>query len=673
MKIPRLFFFSCLWLALSHNVSAAPGTLDPTFGTKGVVFPNAPGTQLRIALQDDGKTVMANEYSLTRFTSAGRRDPGFLNGNVITTKARPNTVPGIAIQPDGKIVFAVAVTTGSNQSEPLVVRRNADGSPDPTFNFSGQTLTQFGSFAVAAIALQPDGKVVVAGTTSKIFLSGFTGTQLAVARYLPNGELDLSFHGNGQVTTSVSDYSGAGGLALQADGKILVCGASSSSMLLVRYEPTGQLDAAFGQGGIVIFTPEPDPSGVLSLAARGQDVAVQNDGAIIVGGTGGSIGLHGGQSFYVWRYTSSGVLDSTFGMGGFAQVSGQNSAGGFVALQRDGKIILAGTKTAYRIDYRATVVMRYTASGALDPSFGTAGNGNSVGATLETMALRRDGRIVVAGHYNDGTIFLARYYGETPPPSDLDASGSSDLVLFNPDDGQVQAEYLRRNTVGGSGVTVGVPPGWKLVKVTDFDGDGKPDYILSHPDGSLAVWYLDGGQLIRGALLPYRPAGWELAGVADFNGDSQPDLLLVNPTTRSIAIWQMTGDKVKDTFHVIQSNLNKTLPAGWNIAGVWDFNRDRQPDLVLYHPATRQTALWLLNGTTFTSQVAGPTITAGWTLAGVADFNADAQPDFLIFNPSTRKTGIWTLDGTKFVNASYLVDAGGAPTVQPAGWNIVAP
>jgi hypothetical protein len=210
--------------------------------------------------------------------------------------------------------------------------------------------------------------------------------------------------------------------------------------------------------------------------------------------------------------------------------------------------------------------------------------------------------------------------------------------------------------------------------VGDFDGDRKPDYYLAKPaTGALVVWKLNGTTFTSSATLPTLPAGWQLAAVADLNSDSKPDLVLANPATHSLAVWLLNGTTLASSVHITQAGATKTLPAGWNIASAIDFNADGGPDLVLYNSNTRQTAVWYLNGTTFTSQVAGPTITAGWTLAGVADFNADGKPDFLIFNPTTRKAGIWTLNGLTVTNARYLVTSAGVQIVQPAGYSIVAP
>src|SRR5262249_46367122 len=160
------------------------------------------------------------------------------------------------------------------------------------------------------------------------------------------------------------------------------------------------------------------------------------------------------------------------------------------------------------------------------------------------------------------------------------------------------------------------PVGWRVAKVGDFDGDGKPDYYLFKPaTGAVVVWKLNGAVIVSSANLPTLPAGWELATAADMDADGKPDLILGNPTTHSLAVSLLNGTTLKNSLHITQAGANKSLPAGWNLASAADMNGDGKIDLILYHPASGQTAFWYLNGTTFLSQVAGPTMASGWTLA----------------------------------------------------------
>src|SRR5580765_5970347 len=125
----------------------------------------------------------------------------------------------------------------------------------------------------------------------------------------------------------------------------------------------------------------------------------------------------------------------------------------------------------------------------------------------------------------------------------------------------------------------------------------------------------------------------------DFNGDARPDLLLFNPGTRQTAVWYMNNN-------VRIGNANgPTLPAGWIVASVADFNSDDHPDFLLFNTASRATWIWYMNNNVRIGSATGPSLPAGRSVAGVADFNGDTHPDYLLFNAATRGTVIWYMSG----------------------------
>src|SRR6185503_2952490 len=158
----------------------------------------------------------------------------------------------VAIQTDGKIVVVGGTcsgvgTFGCTGFSFAVVRYNPDGSLDTSFNGKGIVSTPVGNADSGAsdLAIQADGKIVVAGT-SGIFRSGSSGNgSFAIVRYNADGSLDTSFNSSGKVITPVG---GAGSVALQADGKIVATGStgnlSSSNFVTVRYNPDGSLDTS---------------------------------------------------------------------------------------------------------------------------------------------------------------------------------------------------------------------------------------------------------------------------------------------------------------------------------------------------------------------------------------------------------------------------------------------
>src|SRR5437773_543352 len=136
----------------------------------------------------------------------------------------------------------------------------------------------------------------------------------------------------------------------------------------------------------------------------------------------------------------------------------------------------------------------------------------------------------------------------------------------------------------------------------------------------------------------------------DFNNDGKPDYILYNASTRQTVIWYLNGTDL------IGAASGPTLPAGYKLVGLADFNRDGHPDYLLFNPSTRQTLIWYLNKNVLMSTASGPTIPSGYQLIGAADFNGDGHPDYLLYNPSTRQTVMW------YMKNNVLIGAASGPT-----------
>ena len=186
--------------------------------------------------------------------AGGALDTGFGQGGTVTTAIRPDgsDAYALALQPDGKILVGGSTTTGS-ESEFAVARYSAAGALDPSFGTGGTVTTAIGSFYdhVRALLVQPDGKILAAG-------GSYDGSEYEVAlvRYNPDGSLDSSFGSGGKVTTATSGPGGgeAYALALQPDGKIVVGAATgnNTNFVIARYNADGSPDMSFGSGGLVM-------------------------------------------------------------------------------------------------------------------------------------------------------------------------------------------------------------------------------------------------------------------------------------------------------------------------------------------------------------------------------------------------------------------------------------
>jgi len=281
----------------------------------------------------------------------------------------------------------------------------ASGSLDPSFGQGGRTLTDFdNSTDIAnAIAMQPDGKLVVAGTTYTN--NDFSGEDFALARYNPDGTLDAGFGNNGRVTT---DFPGLAAdisaILVQPDGKILVAGGAFplftflGNFELARYNPDGSLDASFGSGGIVT-THFPQGSYASALV-------LQSDGRIIAAGTdyvNFSSEASSNTDFALARYNIDGSPDIGFGNRGqvLTDFKKLNDDAFAVLVQPDGRIVAVGSARSNLTDYDFAAA-RYLVDGRLDDSFGSGGKvrtdfGDKGFDRARSAALQADGSIVAAG------------------------------------------------------------------------------------------------------------------------------------------------------------------------------------------------------------------------------------------------------------------------------------
>jgi uncharacterized delta-60 repeat protein len=391
---------------------AAPGDLDHSFGQKGKVrtnFTAGDDMVFGVAIQPDGKIVAAggadfeDRFALARYDTGGTLDASFGDqGKVLTSLTGGHDVAlDVAVQPDGKIV---AVGTGGFNSFALA-RYEGNGTLDPSFDGDGMVLTEIprGLVIGYAVAIQPDGKIVVAGRA---------GRRFALARYDTDGALDPAFGDGGIVLTNFTrrlDH--ARGVAIQPDGKIVAAGRAGrrgGRFALARYDSDGALDPSFGRDGRVVtnFTPGEDSA---------RDVAIQPDGKIVAAGRAAG----SGDRFALARYRTDGTLDPTFGSNGKVLTNftpGSDLALG-IAIQPNRRIVAAGhaggTRAAPR-DHRFAIA-RYRPNGALDRTF--SGNGKRmVNFTpgddwAQDVALQPDGKIVAAGRAGGagGQFALARF------------------------------------------------------------------------------------------------------------------------------------------------------------------------------------------------------------------------------------------------------------------------
>jgi len=404
-------------LTLTNLSNAQSGSLDLTFDTDGIVTTsisfNSPNTDQAnaIAIQSDGKILVAgysffsannNDFSVVRYNADGSLDNTFDSDGKVTTTFGVGTndqATAIAIQSDGKILVAGYSNQGGN-FDFAVVRYNANGSLDNTFDTDGKVTTVIGADHdyVRGIAIQSDGKIVVVGD----YYVGINNDDIALVRYNANGSLDNTFDSDGKVTTIMgSDLDGAKSIELQSDGKIVVGGFSvvggNQDFAVLRFNANGSLDLTFDTDGMAI-TP------IGTGDDSGNSIAIQSDGKILLVGES-AVGSN--ENFGAIRYNTNGSLDLTFDTDGKVTTAfgSANDKANSVALLSDGKIVMVGnSNNGSNNDF---AVARYNSNGSLDLSFDTDGKVTTAigaGADVATSgAIQSDNKIVVAGYSHNGS------------------------------------------------------------------------------------------------------------------------------------------------------------------------------------------------------------------------------------------------------------------------------
>jgi uncharacterized delta-60 repeat protein len=370
----------------------ANGSLDTSFGTQGIVSTvvgSAPRNIINsLALQNDGKIVavgfnQTSNFVVARYTASGQLDSTFGTNGIVQTKVVVSGVSSsyshataVVIQGAGsseKIYVGgdawFYIKNGKNNvlcGDFALVRYNANGSLDTSFGTGGIAITpniggnSINNFPV--LALQPDGKVVLAGPTHDAAPSA-----MAAVRYTTSGRIDsasndavspFGTNGSGIVTlTANSANVGAYGVLIQSGGDVVLSGYSvdvngAEQQTLARLTPGGALDTTFGSSGYVI-TPSMIHSHNIVQAANGD---------LVTAGTVGSKLWDASDDFVVAAFLpTTGALDTTFGTNGVATapVTDGEDVGEVVAIQPDGKIVAGGFSYSATTSVYSVAVARF--------------------------------------------------------------------------------------------------------------------------------------------------------------------------------------------------------------------------------------------------------------------------------------------------------------------------
>lgn len=333
------------------------GSLDNSFDIDGRLtfdFGSSNDAISCVIVQADGKIIAAGssdngsgfDFALVRFNTDGSFDNTFdLDGKLTTSfGSSDDGCYSAVLQPDGKIIAVGFSISGSDENF-AIARYNANGSLDNSFDSDGKLTTGFlvnSTDYIMSVVLQPDGKILVAGTSDSDGSLDF-----ALARYNVDGSLDVSFDADGILTTDFTFSSDNGNsIILQPDGKILVSGysftATQNDFALARYNNNGSLDNSFNIDGKILLDFGGSDDYSISMA-------LQPDGKILLGGCSNIIVDY---DFALVRYDSTGNLDTSFDGDGklLTDFTSLDDWGRSIVFQQDGKIVVSGY-TFNGVDY----------------------------------------------------------------------------------------------------------------------------------------------------------------------------------------------------------------------------------------------------------------------------------------------------------------------------------
>ena len=486
--------FALTLLLFAHNINAAPGDLDTSFGT------------------------------------GGRVSFAFNNANAVPTS--------LAKQADGKVILAGYCNSGTGQNMCLL-RLLRDGSADLGFGTEGR-VTVSNTIYAAAITVQPDGKILLAGACNVDATK-----HLCAVRLQPNGALDSSFGVNGRTThNQANGESAASGMILHGSGNITLSGicrtaGQSFAMCVVQFSPNGALDTNF-TGGVPLL-----PDGFREGYAR--SVGVTGDGKLLLVGYCDADNIVGSRICAV-RISASGSVDLTFGTSGFFTdpTAPRSAEAHHVTIQPDGKAVVFGACANTGVNKNTSCVVRLDVHGALDSTFGVGGR--FIGASpMEHVsrfgALLRDGKLLVTGECREGN----------PDPFHLCFSRhNSDGSL----DASMQFVMLP-STHNEQGIgAIELDGGKFLLASSCRSGENRPLFCLARFHGgpfanSMCSLDIDGDGLLNPAIdgLILARAILGFTGNAIFHG-------ITMPLTATRTKWGTNGADDIRTFLISQCGMN---------------------------------------------------------------------------------------------------------------------
>jgi uncharacterized delta-60 repeat protein len=565
------------------------GSLDVSFGVGGKAgFPNyARG----VAVQANGSIVVvggsasvgSENFVVARYLANGTLDSSFSEDGIVVTDFGANeTAYDVAVQSNGRILVV-----GGNGEEIAIACYTSTGALDNTFDGDGRFLRRFNTNrtdTAHAVAIQADGRIVVAGTTWVSYSISSSNHDFFVMRLNSNGTTDNSFGGTGYLNTNFGRADDARDLLIQPDGRIVVSGSAQISfrehLAIARYNSDGTLDTTFdGDGRLQMQAP-----GSLTNNDSGVTIARQSDGGLLTGTSG-----------YVYRFDAAGQLDTSFNGTGRSQYL---SAIKSLAVQSDGRILAGG------FNNRPFSLARLTATGQIDNTFSSDGLvwtqfGPSVDEA-SASSLQTDGKLVVVGR-SQGNFSVARYLPNGSPDLSFSQDGRTTISFgagyLESGAADVAIQPDGKILIVGSATRIAGLTAYSDIAMARLNSDGTPDNSFSQDglvttdlggnSGARSVALLADGKFMIGGfagqgsftIARYRADGtldtsFRGTGFATHfvvsNGSSTVTSIVVQPDGKVLAVGNIqssTTNRYRTTVSMVRYNANGSIDSTFGANG----------------------------------------------------------------------------------------------------------
>jgi hypothetical protein len=237
---------------------------------------------------------------------------------------------------------------------------------------------------------------------------------------------------------------------------------------------------------------------------------------------------------------------------------------------------------------------------------------------------------------------------------DFDADDQGEILWRNSSTGDVVMWFMDSTVLStGTTVTSALPLVWQTIGVGDFNNDGRDDILWRNTsNGDVVIWFMNGTTISSSStVFGGWPLAWGGARVGDFNGDNKADILWRNSSTGDVRMWLMNGGVISSS-----TVISAGLASAWQTAtaGTRDFNNDGKSDILWRNTSTGDVRLWLMNGTSITSNALVYTaLDLLWTINGTGDFNGDGNSD-IIFQHLDGSTSTWLMNGATISSSNAL-------------------